>query len=172
MPSITAYERQLKAAQREADIDRVATLERELVCLHRESFRKAERKVLPPPETVDPAPIEAELEREMHVPDLVANSGGGEVPPVAPPPGPVDRYELMREFRKARRQGIPFWHLREQIDAARQADHSDRGVVRRADAGRELKAFPIIERVSKDTGNEKGHGLGRVHRRAEFQRLI
>lgn len=122
MPSITAYERQLKAAQREADIERVATLERQLVSLHRESFPKAERKVLPPPEAVDPAPIEAELGREMHVPDLVAKSGGGELPPVAPLPEPVDRYELMREFRKAQRQGIPFWHLREQIDAARQAD--------------------------------------------------
>lgn len=120
--SITAYERQLKAAQREADIDRVATLERQLVSVHKESFPKAQRIVLPGPEEVDPEPIKATLEQELGVSDLVAQLGSGDSPPVAAPPAAVDRYELMREFRKRRRQGIPFWRLREQIEAAREAD--------------------------------------------------
>ncbi|HVD37195.1 MAG TPA: hypothetical protein VNC15_00005, partial [Solirubrobacterales bacterium] len=89
--SLAAYERQLKAAQREADIDKVATLERQLVSVHKESFPKAERTVLPAPEEVDPAPIETELEREIGIPELVAQLGGGESPAVAAPPEPVDR---------------------------------------------------------------------------------
>jgi hypothetical protein len=120
--SISAHERQLKAAQREADIDKVATLERQLVSVHKESFSKAERRILPSTEEVDPGPIEAELEREAGVSDLMAQLGGGEMLPVAAPPEPVDRYELMRVFRKRRRRGIPFWRLRDQIEAARQAD--------------------------------------------------
>ena len=60
--SIAAREREVKAAAREADIDRVVAIERALVGVHRESFPPAERVVLPPPEGVDPAPIRAELE--------------------------------------------------------------------------------------------------------------
>jgi hypothetical protein len=62
--SIATHERQLRAAQREADIDRIAALEKTLVSVHRESFPKAERKVLPPPEPVDPEPIRGTLEAE------------------------------------------------------------------------------------------------------------
>jgi hypothetical protein len=120
--SIAAYERQLKAAQREADIDKVATLEKALVSVHRESFPKAEQAVLPPPEPVDPNPIQTELEVEFGIPGLIDQLGGGGSRPLAPEPEPVDRYRLMREFRKRRRQGIAFWRLREQIDAAREAD--------------------------------------------------
>lgn len=120
--SIATYERQLRAAQREADIDRVAALERSLVSVHRESFPKAERKVLPPPESVDAEPIRSALEAEAGIPDLVKQLGSGDSPPAAPAPEPVDRYELMREFRKRRRQGIPFWRIRDHIEAAREAD--------------------------------------------------
>jgi hypothetical protein len=119
--SIAAYERELKAAQREADIDKVAALERHLVSVHAQSFPKAERVVLPPAEAVDPVPIGVQLETELGIPDLVAKIGG-ESPPIAPPPEPVDRYELMRTFRRRKRQGIPFWRLREQIEAAKEAD--------------------------------------------------
>lgn len=119
--SIAAYERELKAAQREADIDKVAALERQLVCVHQESFPKAEPVVLPPAETVDPEPIKNQLEAELGIPDLVARIGG-EARPIAPAPEPVDRYELMRSFRKSKRHGIPFWRLREQIESARAAD--------------------------------------------------
>src|SRR5688572_27367632 len=59
--SIAAHERQLKAAQREADIDKIAALEKSLVGVHRESFPKAERAVLPEPDAVDPAPIQEAL---------------------------------------------------------------------------------------------------------------
>lgn len=120
--SIAAYERQVKAAQREADIEKVAALERALVSVHRESFPEAERTVLPPPEPVDSQPIRSALEAEAGIPDLVAQLGNGDSPPVAPPPEPVDRYQLMREFRKRARQGIAFWRIRDQIEAARKAD--------------------------------------------------
>lgn len=120
--SIAAHERELKAAQREADIDRVAALEKALVNVHRDSFPKAERAVLPQPDPVDPSPVQAALEEEAGVPSLVSQLGGGEEPPVAPDPDPVDRYRLMREFRKRRREGISLWQLRAQIEAAREAD--------------------------------------------------
>jgi hypothetical protein len=120
--SIAAHERALKAAQREADIETVASLERALVSVHRESFPKAERSVLPPPEPVDPDSIRSMLEVEAGIPDLIAQLGDGESPPHAPPPEPVDRYRLMREFRGRARQGISFWRLRDQIQAARRAD--------------------------------------------------
>lgn len=120
--SIAAHERQLKAAQREADIDKVAALEKSLVSVHRKSFPKAERAVLPDPDVVDSAPIQAALEKEAGIPELVSKLGGGDAPPVAPDPDPVDRYNLMREFRKRRRVGIPLWQLRAQIEAAREAD--------------------------------------------------
>jgi hypothetical protein len=120
--SIAAHERELKAAQREADIDRVAALDQALVSVHRQSFPDARRAELPPIEPVDPAPIEAELEAGAGIPDLLAELGGDEAPPVAPDPEPVDRYELMREHRRRERRGIPPWRLRERIDAARRAD--------------------------------------------------
>jgi hypothetical protein len=120
--SIAAYERQLRAAEREADIEKVAALEKSLVTVHRESFPKAERVVLPAAEPVDSEPIRSELEAEAGIPSLVSQLGRGDAPPVAPPPEPVDRYQLMRAYRKRRWQGIPFWRLRDRIEAARQAD--------------------------------------------------
>ncbi len=120
--SIAAYERELKTAQRNADIEKVAALEKALVSVHTQSFPKAERTELPPIEPVDPAPIQSELEAEAGIPGLLAKLGGSEALPVATPPEPVDRYELMREHRKRERQGIPIWQPRERIEAARRAD--------------------------------------------------
>ena len=120
--SIAAREREAKAAAREADIERVAGLEKALTSLHSGSFPEAERVVLPPPDEVDPQPIETERATAAEIPQLVAATGGGEVPPVAADPEPVDRYELMREHRKRARSGIPLWSIREQIAAARDAD--------------------------------------------------
>lgn len=120
--SIAAREREAKAAAREADIERVAALEKALTALHVASFPEAERIVLPPPDEVDPQPIEAERAAASGIPQLVVATGGGEVPPVAADPEPVDRYELMREHRKRARAGIPFWRIGEQIAAARDAD--------------------------------------------------
>lgn len=120
--SIAAHERQLRAAQREADINRVAELERSLVSVHRTTFPKADRKVLPPPEPIDEKSIQAALESEAGIPNLIEQVGSADAPPVAPEPEPVDRYQLMRECRKRRRQGIPFWRIRDHIDVAREAD--------------------------------------------------
>ncbi|HET7455543.1 MAG TPA: hypothetical protein VFJ76_08485 [Solirubrobacterales bacterium] len=120
--SIASYERQLRAAQREADIDRIAALERSLVSVHRQSFPKAERKVLPAPEPVDAEPLRSSLEAEAGIPGLIEQLGSEDSRPIALPPALVDRYELMREFRKRRRQGIPFWRIRDHVEAAREAD--------------------------------------------------
>jgi hypothetical protein len=120
--SITAYERELKAAQRDADIERVAALENALVSVHAESFPRAERVELAPIAPVDPGAIEGELEAEAGIPAMIEPLGGGDGPPVAAAPEPVDRYELMREHRRRERQGIPLWRLRERIEAARRAD--------------------------------------------------
>ena len=120
--SIAAREREAKAAAREADIDRVAALERALVSVHRATFPAAERAVLAAPDEVDPDPIRGELEAAAGIPQLVAATGGGEVPPVAPAAEPVDRYELMREHRKRARSAIALWRIRDRIAAARTAD--------------------------------------------------
>jgi hypothetical protein len=120
--SIAAHERRLRTAQRESDINRVTALERALVNVHRETFPKAQRKVLPPPEPVDPETLRSVLEAEAGIPDLIKQVGSGDSLPVAPDPEPVDRYQLMREFRQRRRQGIPFWRIRDHIDVAREAD--------------------------------------------------
>lgn len=53
---------------------------------------------------------------------MVGQLGPADSPPIAPPPEPVDRYQLMREFRKRARQGIAFWRIRDQIEAAQKAD--------------------------------------------------
>lgn len=120
--SIAAREREAKAAAREADIERVAALERALISVHTASFPEAEKVTLPPPEEVDPQPIETERAAAAGIPQLVAATGDGDVPPVAADPEPVDRYELMREHRKRARTGLPFWRIRDQIAAARDAD--------------------------------------------------
>ena len=122
MRESVAREREAKAAAREADIERVAALERALISVHSASFPAAERVLLPLPDEVDPQPFESERAAAAGVPRLVAATGGGEVPPVAAAPDPVDRYELMREHRKRARAGIPFWRVRDQIAAARDAE--------------------------------------------------
>jgi hypothetical protein len=120
--SIAAREREAKAAAREADIDSVAALEKALISVHGASFPEAAPITLPPPDEVDPQPIESERAAAAGIPQLVAATGGGEVPPVTADPEPVDRYELMREHRKRARASIPFWSIRDQIAAARSAD--------------------------------------------------
>jgi Protein of unknown function (DUF4236) len=120
--SVAAYERELRAAERQADIEKIAAMEKALVSVHSQSFPKAARVELPPLDDVDPEPIRADLEEKAGIPDLTAEVGGGQSPPAAPPPEPVDRYALMREHRKRRRAGIPIWRVRDRIEAARGAD--------------------------------------------------
>jgi hypothetical protein len=120
--SIAAREREAKEAAREADIERVVELERALVSVHSAIFPEARRTVLPPVDEVDPTSIQTELEASAGVPDLIAATGGAEVPPTAPDPERVDRYELMREHRKRARAGISIWKVRDRISAASDAD--------------------------------------------------
>jgi hypothetical protein len=120
--SVAAYERELRAAEREADIEKVAAMEKALIAVHKQSFPKAARFELPAAEAVDPEAIEVELEKAAGIPDLAASIGGGQIAPTAASPEPVDRYELMRAYRKRRRAGIPIWGMRERLDAARSAD--------------------------------------------------
>jgi hypothetical protein len=120
--SIAARERELKAAARAADIEKITTLERALVSVHEEIFPPATRVLLPPPGEVDPAPIRSDLEEAAEIPALLEATGAGEGAPVAPEPDLVDRYELMREHRKRARAGIPTLRVRERIEAARTAD--------------------------------------------------
>jgi hypothetical protein len=134
--SIAAREREAKAAAREADIGRIAALERALVNVHSANFPEAQRTILPPVEEVDPAPIEAELEVAAGIPALVAATGGGEHPPVAPEPEPVDRYELMREHRKRARAGVPLWRIRDRVATAAAADLDAEGAAKAEEARR------------------------------------
>ncbi len=131
--SIAAHERELRAAQREADIEKVAALEASLVNVHQQAFPKAQWIELPPIERVDPESIRSRLEQAAGIPTLVTKLGGGEQAPVAPEPEPVDRYALMREHRKQARQGVSIFKLRDRIDAAREAD-------RRAETAAEVEA--------------------------------
>lgn len=145
LASIAAREREAKAAAREADIESVKALEQALVSVHKEAFPPAARVTLPPPEEVDPAPILADLEEAAEIPALTQATGGGEQPPIAPLPEPVDRYALMREHRKRARNGISIWSLKERIDAARRADReadvaASVETVRRAEAQRAEQA--------------------------------
>lgn len=130
--SIAAHERELRAAQREADIEKVAALEASLVNVHQQSFPKAQRIELPPADEVDPEPIQGRLEEAAGIPTLVTDLGGGEQAPVAAAPEPVDRYELMREHRKQARRGISIFKVRDRLDAALEAD-------RRAEAAAEVE---------------------------------
>ena len=134
--SVAAYERELRTAEREADIEKVVAMEKALVTVHGQSFPKPEQVVLPAPEEVDPEPIQAELEEAAGIPELVASTGGGEVAPQATPAAPADRYELMRKHRKQRRAGIPIWRVRERIAAARSADGEVEGAAALEDAQR------------------------------------
>lgn len=119
---IAAHQREVEQAEREADIERVRALESALTEVHTQSFPEAARPEVPPPEAVDPGPIEERLVQEAGIPELVAELGDGESPPVAADPEPVDRYRLMREHRRRERQGIPFYAIRRRIAAAKRAD--------------------------------------------------
>ncbi len=143
--SIAAREREAKAAKREADIESVKALEQALVSVHKETFPPATRIVIPGPEEVDPASIQAHLEETAGIPALVQAIGGGEQAPVAAAPDPVDRYEQMREHRKRARAGVSIWSLKKRIEAAQRADReadeaASREVVKRADAQRAEQA--------------------------------
>ncbi len=120
--SVAAHERDLRAAERQADVEKVAAIEKALVSVHAQSFPKAARVELPPADEVDSAPIRAELEEKAGIPELITATGGGEDPPVAASPEPVDRYSLMREHRRRRRAGIPIWRVRDRIEVMRTAD--------------------------------------------------
>lgn len=120
--SVAAHERELRAAERQADIEKVAAMEKALISVHAQSFPKAERVELPPADEVDSAPIRAKLEEKAGIPELITATRGGEDPPVAASLEPVDRYALMRKHRKRRRAGIPIWRVRDRIEAARTAD--------------------------------------------------
>lgn len=116
--SIRVRERELREAELQADQEKLAAIERKLVSVHAQAFPAATRVELPLPDDVDPDPIRDELERKAGIPELVASTGGGEQPPLAAAPEPVDRYALMREHRRRRRAGIPIWRVRDRIDAA------------------------------------------------------
>lgn len=120
--SIRARERELREAERQADQERIAAIERKLVSAHAQIFPAVARVELPPPDEVDSDPIRADLERKAGIPELVRSTGGGEQPPLAASPEPVDRYALMREHRRRLRAGIPIWRVRDRIDAAATAD--------------------------------------------------
>lgn len=138
--SAAAYERELRAAEREADIEKVAAMEKALVTVHAQSLPRAARIELTAPEAVDPGPIKVELEKAAGIPELVASTGGGEVAPIAAPPEPVDRYELMRDHRKRRRAGVPIWRMLERMEAARSADEEAEEAGRSACRGPAVRA--------------------------------
>lgn len=164
--SIAAREREAKAAAREADIARVSALEAALVSVHEASFPEATRPIVPPIDEVDPSPIRVELEEAAGIPRLLEATGGGHAAPVAAPIEPVDRYELMREYRKRARNGIPFWHLREQIDAVRLADLEAEEAAE-ADAGRREEAR-AAEQIRLDRlWSELGAARSRVDQEVE-----
>lgn len=71
---------------------------------------------------MDPDPIRTKLEEEAGIPALVVELGSNETPPRAADPEPVDRYALMRAERQAARQAIPFFAIRQRIEAAQRAD--------------------------------------------------
>lgn len=137
--SVAAHERELRAAERQADIEKVAAIEKALVSVHAQSFPKAARIELPSADEVDPAPIKVELEEKAGIPELTTATGGGEDPPVAASPEPVDRYALMREHRRRHRAGIPIWRVRDRIEAARMAD-AEAEEAARAEEGRRAEA--------------------------------
>ena len=120
--AIAAQERESRAAQREAEINEVQAREAALTSVHKQSFPKARRVELPGPEEVDSGPIEDRLEREAGIPETIAKLGGGDSPPIAAKPEPVDRYALMREHRRKAREGISIFRIGERISATRDAD--------------------------------------------------
>jgi hypothetical protein len=120
---IAAYQREVKAAQRDADIEKVSALEASLINVHRAEFPKASRAIAPDPKPIDPAPIRTNLEAAAGIPELVSDLGGeAERPPIAPDAEPVDRYTQMREFRARERAGVPIHRFRERIAGAKRAD--------------------------------------------------
>jgi len=161
--SVAAHERELRAAQREADIEKAAALEASLVGVHRQSFPKARRAELPPPDDVDPEPIRKRVEQDAGIPALIAELGGeGTLPPRAADPPPVDSYDLMRRHRWEERQGIPIFRLRERVDAARRADcaaeaearqeKTRREEAQRVEQGRLDEIWTRLQNARRDAG--------------------
>jgi hypothetical protein len=172
---MAAYERELKAAQREADIEKVAALEKALISVHAQAFPKAQRFELPPVEKVDPGTIQAELEAEAGIPSLLESLGESEEPPVAAAAEPVDRYELMREYRRRERQGIPFWRFRERIETARRADAMAEAAAEQEDLRRQEERATEqarLDRLWADLEGARARVLGQLAERvaAEMNR--
>lgn len=157
--SIRARERELREAERQADQERITAIERKLVSAHAQIFSAAARVELPPPDEVDPEPIRADLEKKAGIPELVRSTGGGEQPPLAATPEPVDRYALMREHR--RRAGIPIWRVRDRIDAAATADkEAEQAAV--TEAERRLEAQRAEQNRLDDLWEHLGQARTRV----------
>ncbi len=159
--SMRARERELREAEHQADQERLAAIERKLVSAHAQIFPAAARVELPPPDDVDPDPIRADLEEKAGISELVVSTGGGEQPPLAAAPEPVDRYALMREHRRLRRAGIPIWGVRDRIDAAATADQeSEKAAV--TETERRLEAQGVEQNRLDDLWERLGQARAQV----------
>jgi HEAT repeat protein len=120
--TLAALERASRQAEKQAEIDSVRTIERQLVMVHTETFAVARPIQLTPPSAPDRAPIRDRLKRELGVTKLEAQLDGGFGPPRADPPAPVDVEAIRASERQERFDGISFFKRAERRVARQEAD--------------------------------------------------
>jgi HEAT repeat protein len=137
--TLAALEREARQADKDAQIRKVAEIERQLVSVHRERFARARRVVLRATDPVDRGAIEARIRMSYGIPELRAELEPFGGPPQAPWPEPVDREALLAEEEKRALDGISVLRRAERKRAKAHAraaadQRADRLTVERAEA--------------------------------------
>lgn len=120
--SLAALERAARQAEKAQEIQRVAAIERELVCVHHEDFPVAGRAVLPAAAQPDVSAIRQTLVASAGITELEAELGGGLAAPIAPAPESVDAGSVRSTQRSAAREGINVFKRAERRAARARAD--------------------------------------------------
>jgi hypothetical protein len=140
--TLAALERAARQAEKSQEIQRIAAIERELVCVHHEHFPTAGRAVLATPPDPDVEAIRASLAATAGIAELVAELGGDTTAPVAPAPEPVDAAAARKAERAAAREGISVFKRGERRTAR---EHADEAALQQVTAEEERRTHAAAE---------------------------
>jgi hypothetical protein len=115
-------EREQRRLEKEEEIEKVGRAERALVNAHLHAFPLATAPKAPARKPVEVRALQEKFEAEAGIPEMAAKAGGGDSPPIADDPRPVDRAALRTLLRGEALSDISILRRGERRRARQQAD--------------------------------------------------